>query len=91
MSNYNIEELENKIKRYKKISLNEVDIEELDELSEIKVSKKKKGNERILEFIKNISNPYMFKVKDKIVKVEFTNNGVSAEDSITNILSSIYR
>ncbi len=91
MSNYNIEELENKIKRCKKISLNEVDIEELDELSEIKVSKKKKGNERILEFIKNISNPYMFKVKDKIVKVEFTNNGVSAEDSITNIISSIYR
>lgn len=91
MSNYNIEELENKIKRCKKISINEVDIEELDELSEIKVSKKKKGNERILEFIKNISNPYMFKVKDKIVKVEFTNNGVSAEDSITNIISSIYK
>lgn len=91
MSNYNIEELENKIKRCKKISINEVDIEELDELSEIKVSKKKKGNERILEFIKNISNPYMFKVKNKIVKVEFTNNGVSAEDSITNIISSIYK
>ena len=91
MSCYDIDELENKIKTCKNLSINEVDIDKLDELSEIKISKKKKGNERILEFIKNISNPYIFKVKDKIVKIEFTNNGVSAEDSITNIVSNIYR
>lgn len=91
MSNYNIEELEKKIKVCKRISLNEVDIDKLDELSDIKISKKKKGNERILEFIKNISNPYIFKIDNKIVKIEFTNNGMSAEDSITNIVSNIYR
>lgn len=91
MSNYNIEELEKKIKVCKRISLNEVDVDKLDELSDIKISKKKKGNERILEFIKNISNPYIFKIDNKIVKIEFTNNGMSAEDSITNIVSNIYR
>lgn len=91
MSCYDIDELENKIKTCKNLSIDEVDIDKIDELSEIKISKKKKGNERILEFIKNISNPYIFKVKDKIVKVEFANNGVSAEDSITNIVSTIYR
>ena len=91
MNNYNIKELEDKINKSKKISIDEVDINELDDLSEIKISKKKKGYERILEFIKNISNPYIFKIDNKIVKIEFTNNGVSAEDSITNIVSNIYR
>ena len=91
MNNYNIKELEDKINKCKKISIDEVDINELDDLSEIKISKKKKGYERILEFIKNISNPYIFKIDNKIVKIEFTNNGVSAEDSITNIVSNIYR
>lgn len=91
MKDYNIEELENKIIACKKISMNEVDIDKIDDLLEIKISKKKKGNERILEFIKNISNPYIFKINNKIVKVEFTDNGVSAEESITNIVSSIYR
>lgn len=91
MNNYNIKELEDKINKCKKISIDEVDINELDDLSEIKISKKKKGYERILEFIKNISNPYIFKIDNKIVKIEFTNNGISAEDSITNIVSNIYR
>ena len=91
MKDYNIEELENKILACKKISMNEVDIDKIDDLLDIKISKKKKGNERILEFIKNISNPYIFKINNKIVKVEFTDNGVSAEESITNIVSSIYR
>ena len=91
MNNYNIKELEDKINKCKKISIDEVDINKLDDLSEIKISKKKKGYERILEFIKNISNPYIFKIDNKIVKIEFTNNGVSAEDSITNIVSNIYR
>lgn len=91
MNNYNIEELEKKIKKCKNTSLNKVDIDKLDDLSEIKISKKKKGNERILEFIKSVSNPYIFKINDKIVKIEFTDNGRSAEDSITNIVSSIYR
>lgn len=91
MNNYNIKELEDKINKCKKISIDEVDINELDDLSEIKISKKKKGYERILEYIKNISNPYIFKIDNKIVKIEFTNNGVSAEDSITNIVSNIYR
>lgn len=89
--NYKIEELENKIKTCKKISMEDVNIDMIDDLSNIKISKKIKGNERILEFIKNISNPYIFKVNNKIVKVEFTNNGISAEDSITSIISKIYR
>ena len=91
MNNYSIEELEDKINKCKTISIDEVDINKLDDLSEIKISKKKKGYERILEFIKNVSNPYIFKIDNKIVKIEFTNNGVSAEDSITNIVSNIYR
>ena len=53
----------------KNLSINEVDIDKLDELSEIKISKKKKGNERILEFIKNISNPVNKNIKIAVLTI----------------------
>ena len=33
----------------------------------------------------------MFKINGKIVKIEFTNNNVKAEDSMTNIIANLYR
>ena len=91
MNKYNIEELENKINRCKNISIDEINFDNIDNLSEIKISKKKNSDERILEFIKKVSNPYIFNIDNKIVKLEFSNNGRRAEDCITNIISNIYR
>ena len=36
-------------------------------------------------------NPYIFKVNGKLVKLEFTDNGKSAEDAITSVIKSIYK
>lgn len=91
MRKYNFEKLEAKINRCKSTSLEQVNIEDVDNLSEVKIPKKIKGDERILEFIKNISNPYIFNIDGKIVKIEFCNNGRKAEDCIVNIMSSLYR
>ncbi len=91
MTKLNIEELEKKINKCKELTVDDVKIENLDDLGEVKISKKKKGYDRILEFIKDSSNPYIFNIDNKIVKIEFTNNGKSAEESITNIISSIYK
>ena len=91
MTKLNIEELEKKINKCKELTVDDVKIENLDDLGEVKINKKKKGYDRILEFIKDSSNPYIFNIDNKIVKIEFTNNGKSAEESITNIISSIYK
>ena len=91
MDKYNIKELEQKIKRCKKIEVNEVNINDVDDLSEIKISRKKSKEEKILDFISKTKNPYIFKVNGKLVKLEFTDNGRKAEDAITNVLKSLYK
>ena len=36
-------------------------------------------------------NPYVFKIKGKIVKIEFSEKGVKAEDALSNVIVNIYR
>ena len=91
MKKYNIKELEEKLKRCKEIDLREVNIYEVDDLDKIKISRKKSKEERIIDFINKTKNPYVFKVNGRLVKIEFTDNGKSAEDSITNVIKSLYR
>ena len=91
MEKYNIKELEEKIKKYRYIKVNETNIDDVDELSEIKISRKKSKEEKILDFISKTKNPYIFKVNNKLVKIEFNDNGTNAEEVITNVIKSIYR
>lgn len=91
MKMYNIKELEEKLKICKEMDLSEVNIDQIDNLSEIKISRKKSKEERIIDFISKTKNPYIFKVNGRLVKIEFTDNGRKSEDAITNILKSIYK
>ena len=91
MEKYKVKKLEEKIKRCKYIEVNEVNKDDVDELSDIKISRKKSKEEKILDFISKTKNPYIFKVKGKLVKLEFTDNGRKAEDAITNVLKSLYK
>lgn len=91
MEKYNIKELEEKLKRFKTVNLNEVNINDVEELSEIKISRKKFKEEKILDFINKTKNPYIFNVNARLVKLEFSDNGKSAEDAITNVIKSIYK
>lgn len=91
MENIDIFALQEKLKKCKDMPLNEIDINEVDDLSDIKISKKKSSNERVLDFLIATKNPYVFKVNGRLVKIEFSNNNRIAEDCITNVIRSVYR
>jgi len=91
MEKYNVKDLEEKIKRCKYIEVNEVNKDDVDELSDIKISRKKSKEEKILDFISKTKNPYIFNVNGRLVKLEFTDSGTNAEDAITNIMKSLYK
>ena len=91
MKKYNIKELEEKLKKCKDIDLSEVNINEVDDLNKIRISRRKSKEERIIDFINKTKNPYVFKVNGRLVKLEFTDNGTNAENAITNVLKSLYK
>ena len=91
MKKYKIKELEEKLNKCKNMSIKDINPEEIDNLEDIKIDRRKESKERILDFIMKIKNPYVFKIKGKIVKIEFSEKGVKAEDALSNVIVNIYR
>ena len=59
MDRYNIKELEEKIDRCKNMKLEDINPGDVDEMSSIKIDRRKSSNERILEFLTQVKNPYI--------------------------------
>ena len=83
--------LKEKLIRCRDISFEDVDLEDLEEISNINFSKKTDCREKIIDFIKSSKNPYMFKCNGKKVKIEFANTNFIAEDSLTKTLKNVYQ
>ena len=91
MDKYNLKELEEKLKYCKNMKLEDVTLDDVDEISSIKIDRRKSSNERILDFIMKVKKPYIFKVNGKLVRISFSNTDKTAEDCITNVLKNLYR
>ena len=91
MSNADISFLKEKLEKCKNIDIDKIDKNDVEDISNIKISKRKSSNDRILDFLNNTSNPYIFKVNGRLVKIEFSNNDKTADTCITNVIKSLYK
>lgn len=91
MNYEDIKKLSDKLERCRNISLDEVNIDEVDEITEIKIDKRKSSNERILDFLNKVKNPYIFKVNEKLVRIRFSETNKTADDCLTDVLKNLYR
>lgn len=53
MKKYNINKLEEKLNKCKNMSIKDINPNEIDNLEDIKIDRRKESNERILDFIMN--------------------------------------
>ena len=88
---YNIKELEEKLNKCKDMKLEDINPDEVDEISSIKIDRRKSSNERILDFLTQVKNPYAFKVNGKLVRMSFSKNRPTADDCLTRVLENLYR
>lgn len=91
MKKYDIDKLKEKIEKYKDMNLNEINPGDIPDISELKIDRRKPKEERILDLLTKVENPYVFKVNGHLVQIGFTNNGKTAEDCLINVLESLYR
>ena len=66
-------------------------LDAMDELGTIKIDRRKSSNERILDFLTKVKNPYIFKVNGRLVRMRFSENGPTADECLTNMLENLYR
>ena len=88
--NYN--ELKDKLERRKNVKLEDIALNDVDDIKDIKIDRRKPNEERILNFIIKTKNPYIFKVNGKLVRIRFSENStLTADDCLTNVLKNLYR
>jgi len=73
------------------MNLSDVSLDDVDEISSIKIDKRKSSNQRILDFLSKTKNPYIFKVNNKLVKIGFSDNNRTAYGALTCVLKNLYR
>ena len=86
-----IDKLKEKLKKYENIPLSEININEVDEITDKKVNKRKSSNDRILDFLNTVKNPYVFKHNGKLVRIGFSDTDKTADECLTNVLKNLYR
>ena len=84
MSEYEI--LCKKIKDSKKIPIEEMNEDEIDNIDSIKINKENAKQVRIANFVKEAKNPYCFYVDDMIVKFEFSNSNKEIGQCLNNLV-----
>ena len=86
-----LEELEKRVMACQNTDIENIDIENITDIKNIKIDRNKTSMERILALLRSTSNPYVIKVNETIVKMEFTNNSkLNASTCINNAMKNLY-
>ena len=84
MSGYELSEMD--LQELKQVDVRTVDPDTLVDIKEIEIDRTLPKGERIQEFIRQIRNPYCFRVGDMGVKLEFLDSAPPLEDCFTDFL-----
>lgn len=70
----------------KNVDIRTVSRDDLIDIRDVKIDQELPKEERIKQFIKQIKNPYCFKVGNVVVKTEFADTDVTLDDRLEHYL-----
>lgn len=73
-------------RKFLEMDFSDVKLEELTDISNIRIDRNKDTEERKKQYLNQVKNPYLVRVGDTMVKIRFANNGISFEDAFENLL-----
>ena len=77
-----------KMNEMQSVDIRTVDPAELRDIRDVKVNTALPKRERILDFIRQIKNPYCYRHGKYVVKVSFTDTDVTLEDRMLSYIRS---
>lgn len=75
--------------RMKDVDIRTVDKADLVDIRDVRIDTGRPVRERMEDYIRQVHNPYCFKVGDVAVKVSFSENGGSFEDRFEQMLAAM--
>jgi len=79
---------EEQVRAMQNVDLRTVDPDTLRDIRDVKVNTGLPKQERILDFIRQIGNPYCYRHGKYVVKISFTDTDVTLEDRMLSYLRS---
>ncbi len=76
------------ISAMREVDVRTVDPDTLRDIRDVKVNTELPKKERILDFIKQIGNPYCYRYGKYVVKVSYTDTNVTLEDRLLAYIRS---
>ena len=64
-------------------------IDDLVDIQNVRINHNQPKEQRIMQYISDIKNPYCFKVDDMVIRVEFLDTGVTLQESLSSYIKSI--
>lgn len=82
LDKFNLEEMKN-------IDIRTVDRDSLVDINDVKIDMNLPREERLIEFIRQIKNPYCYRCGKVVVKISFADTEVTLEDRLISYLKSL--
>lgn len=64
-------------------------LDELVDLRTVRINTGLPAEERIRSFLRQVKNPYCYKVGDVVVRVAYSENGATLDECFTEMISSL--
>lgn len=77
------------LEEMKNVDVRTVDPETLVDIMDIKIDEKLPKEERIKEYLRQVKNPYCFKVGSMVVKCSYSNDGVTIRDRFEQLVRTL--
>ena len=77
------------IEEMKAVDIRTVDLESLVDVTGILISDDMTKEERAAEFVKQVKNPYCFRVGDVVVKNVYSTDGISLKDRFEQFVRTL--
>lgn len=79
----------NELNKMKEVDIRTVDKEQLMDLNAVTIDDKEPIEERVTSFLRQIENPYCFRVGDVAVKVVYQENGPTFQQNFEDMLMNL--
>ncbi|MDR1705866.1 MAG: hypothetical protein LBS19_14455 [Clostridiales bacterium] len=71
----------------KNVDIRSVDPDDLVDIRNVQISSEQSKDERIREFVRQVGNPYCYRVGPIAVKVRYADSGATLDDRLESLLT----
>lgn len=71
------------------VDFNDTKLEDMPDLAKLQIDSLLPQEQRQLQYLNKVKNPYMVRIGNMKIKVRFANNGISMDEAFKNLLLNV--